>query len=124
MKVQYTRVYSDDDGESHFGRGEMEIKAVDFAPPAPPLEITAFTAVKRLAFMLIRADWLGSWHPAPRRQFLLLLSGRISCEVSGDGKRRFGQGGIILLEDTSGKGHVIRSLGVDSLIGVVQLGQG
>jgi hypothetical protein len=119
--LSYTRVYSDADGETRFGEAEMEIRPVPFVPPAPPLGLSEFIPVQRLAFMQIQADWEGGWHPAPRRQFLLVLSGMIRCEVSNDGVRVFKIGDVVLLEDTTGKGHNITSVGGDSLLGVVQL---
>lgn len=50
------------------------------------------------------------WHPAPRRQWIVLLDGRIEVET-GDGEiREFGSGDILLLEDTQGRGHRTRQL--------------
>ena len=37
--MKYTRVYADSNGESHFEDVEVEFSSVDFAPPAPPLEL-------------------------------------------------------------------------------------
>lgn len=45
---------------------------------------------------------------APRRQFVIVLSGELEVEVSDGEKRRFGSGGICLVEDTAGRGHVSR----------------
>ena len=43
-RAQYVRLYADADGESHFLDEEMELRSVNFAPPAPPLNVSAFTA--------------------------------------------------------------------------------
>jgi len=40
--MKYTRVYADENGESHFEDVEVEFSPVDFAPPAPPLDLSAF----------------------------------------------------------------------------------
>jgi len=121
--TRYARVYADSSGESHFGNIDVETKPVDFAPPAPPLELSEFVPAERLAFMVMRASWRGGWHPAPRRQFLIVLSGKIECSVTRDEKRLFKQGDVLLLEDTVGKGHAICSVEGDAIIGVVQLGE-
>ncbi len=50
------------------------------------------------------------WHPAPRRQLVILLDGEIEIEV-GDGEvRRFKGGDVLLLEDTEGRGHRTRNV--------------
>ncbi len=121
--TRYVRVYSDSSGESHFGNVDVETKSMDFAPPAPPLELSEFIPAERLAFMVMRASWRGGWHPAPHRQFLIVLFGKIECSVTRDGKRLFKQGDVLLLEDTVGKGHAICSVEGDAIIGVVQLGE-
>ena len=120
-ETRYTRVYSDSSGESHFAEVEVEFRSTNFAPPAPPLELSEFMPVERLAFMLMRAGWRGDWHPAPRKQFLIVLSGKIECFVTKEGSKSFAQGGVLLLEDTVGKGHMIHSIEGDTLIAVVQL---
>lgn len=51
------------------------------------------------------------WHPAPRRQFVIILSGQLEIGL-GDGSRHvFGPGDARLVEDTTGQGHTTRVLG-------------
>ena len=45
------------------------------------------------------------WHPAPARQFVLLLKGELEVEASDGERRRFTQGSIALVDDTKGNGH-------------------
>jgi hypothetical protein len=42
---------------------------------------------------------------------MFCLSGELEVEVSDGEIRRFGPGSVILVEDTSGKGHVSRVVG-------------
>jgi hypothetical protein len=109
MKVKYVRLFSDKNGESHFSDEQVELESSNFAPPAPPLFLSAFTPVTRLAYLASSEDWTGDWHPAPHRQFMIFISGdsEIQC---GDGEtRHFGPGSVLLAEDTSGKGHYTKS---------------
>ena len=53
------------------------------------------------------------WHTAPRRQFVVNLTGEVEIEVSDGETRRFGPGSILLAEDTTGKGHISRGIGND-----------
>jgi len=101
---------------------KIELKLVDFAPPAPPLDLSAFIPASRCCFCLAPVGWYGDWHPDPHRQFFLVLSGKLEIEVSDGEVRRFEAGDILLVEDTTGKGHRSRVVGEEDLIGAfVQL---
>jgi hypothetical protein len=108
MKTQYVRLYADSDGESHFSDEEMELTAVNFAPPAPPINISASTPAKHFALLNSPEGWFGDWHPTPYRQFFFLLSGKVETGVSDGEVRLFGPGSILLVEDTTGRGHTSR----------------
>jgi len=105
--LRYVRIYSDADGESHFADEEMSFQLVDFAPPAPPISVSELFHPAGETFIISSPPgWYGDWHPAPRRQLLFALSGELEVEVSDGQTRVLGPGSIILVEDTTGKGHV------------------
>lgn len=121
-EMKYTRVYADADGESHFEDVELELTPTDFAPPAPPLNLSPLTPASRFGFVSASPGWYGDWHPTPCRQIFFYLSGETEGEVSDGEVRRFGPGSVTLLEDTTGKGHRSRVVGdADVLLAVVQL---
>lgn len=120
--MKYVRIYADANGESHFEDVEVELTPVDFAPPAPPMNLSAFTPATKFGFVSAPLGWYGDWHPTPRQQIFFSLSGEIEAEVSDGEKRRLGPGSVTLLEDTTGKGHTTRVVGTaDVLLAVVQL---
>ena len=51
------------------------------------------------------------WHRAPRRQYVITLSGHGELEIAGGKKIEVGPGSIDLVEDTTGKGHITRVVG-------------
>ena len=116
--MNYTHIYCDADGESHFDEVSVNVAPVDFAPPAPPLNMAAPLETERTILCGIPAEWVGDWHPTPRRQFYFQMSGELEVEVSDGEKRKFYAGSLVLLEDTRGKGHLTRvvgSTGVDAV---------
>ena len=120
--MKYTRLYSDDNGDSHFEDVELEFQSVDFAPPAPPLDISTFGEVEDCSILRAAPGWVGDWHPAPFRQLHFYLSGEVEAEVSDGDKRRIQAGEFALVEDTKGKGHISRVVGNgDVVIAVVKL---
>jgi len=48
------------------------------------------------------------WHNPPRRELVIWLAGEVEFETSDGDIRRVGAGRIILVEDTTGKGHISR----------------
>lgn len=62
------------------------------------------------------------WHPAPRRQIVIILSGRLEHEFRDGSRHTFGAGDVRVLTDTSGEGHRTRVLGAEAvLVAVVPL---
>lgn len=109
--LEITRIYTDEKGESHFGRRKVTFKLVDYAPPAPPISVSEFQIVEGIQFISSPADWFGDRHPAPKRQLMFYLTGELEVKVSDGETRRFGSGCPILEEDISGKGHISRVVG-------------
>jgi hypothetical protein len=114
---KYTRIYYDTASKSHFEDVYVEVASGDFAPPAPPSNLATPLDTERAVFCEFPAQWFGDWHPSPRRQFFFQMSGELEIQL-GDGEiRKFSSGSLILLDESSGKGHVISILdnsGVDA----------
>jgi uncharacterized cupin superfamily protein len=51
------------------------------------------------------------WHPAPQRQFVIILSGQLEIGFEDGSKKVFWPGDARLVEDTTGKGHTTIALG-------------
>jgi hypothetical protein len=100
--MAFVRLYADSSGASHFGDGELTFALADFAPPAPPISVSSAIQSESALVISSPVGWEGDWHPAPRRQYLIVLTGELEVKVSD---------GDVLLEDTWGKGHVSRVIG-------------
>jgi quercetin dioxygenase-like cupin family protein len=108
--VLYTRIYTDEDGETHFADAEVGLNEVAYAPPAPPYLVSNAERAEAVVLTALPAGWVGDWHPTPRLQWWFQLAGEIEVETSDGEKRRFVAGSIVRVEDTTGKGHVTRVL--------------
>jgi len=51
------------------------------------------------------------WHPASRRQLLIVLSGTLEVETSDGKKHRCSSGEIFLADDVGSRGHRTRTIG-------------
>jgi hypothetical protein len=103
--MRVTRIFADAAGESHFG--EIDHALHDHGDIG---RLSEWLPATKLAFRETGADYDYDWHNAPRRQFIIMLDGHIEIEVSAGEVREFAAGDVILLEDTTGKGHRTREL--------------
>ena len=108
--MKYLRLYADENGESHFEELEAEFDMALYAPPAPAFGVSAPVGTTRYVMVHFPARWDSELHPAPRRQLFVMLSGRFQGQTSGGAVRDLGPGDVILMEDTTGKGHAARTL--------------
>ena len=100
-----TRLYTGPDGQTH--AEEMEVK---FAPGGGN---DVFKLMANSGAELHRAPpgRVADWHTAPRRQYVMTLSGHGEIELMGGKKIEVGPGNIELAEDLTGKGHITRTVG-------------
>jgi quercetin dioxygenase-like cupin family protein len=110
-QVTYHRIYVDSQGNSHFDVVTVEQSLMQAAPPAAPFYVSEDGTAVKYRFYTFEPGWIGELHPAPTRQFLALMSGAVEMETTDGTVRRLTPGDLILLEDTSGKGHVTRNIG-------------
>lgn len=104
--MQIVRVYSGDDGESHFEDVDVELEDLGGAGRISPR-----WPGRGVQFREVDGDYSLDFHCAPRRQLVVNLTGSVELEV-GDGTTRLcGPGSIILAEDTTGRGHLSRNVG-------------
>jgi hypothetical protein len=103
--MRITRVYASTEGDSHFE--DVEISLRDAGEIGM---LSEGIPVQSIIFRENAATYDYDWHRAPRRQYIVLLDGEIEIEVSGGERRRFKGGDVLLVEDTSGKGHRTRTV--------------
>ena len=104
--MKYFRIYAGPDGESHF-----EELGIEMTSSGRDSEYSDLVPATGVIFRKSAADQFIDWHPAPRRQFVITLSGQAEVEASDGEVRQIGPGTIMLAEDTTGKGHITRSAG-------------
>ena len=103
--MQVTRVYTGDDGQSHFE--EVDIDLVDYGASG---QISDPWPAKAVMFRTVSGSYDLDFHTAPRRQLVVNLTGSVEIEVGDGSKRLLGPGSILLAEDTTGQGHISRAV--------------
>jgi hypothetical protein len=118
--IKFTRIYTGPDGKTKVEESTIPVKPRDGGS-----EISATIPVTSLQFRHTTPAYDLDWHPAPRRQLVVTLSGESEIELEGGRKMRFGPGHILLAEDTTGQGHKSRAVpGTDRVAIDIALGEG
>jgi len=98
-------LYTDANGESHFRDIEIDwVEQRNFSKLSARLPATG------IIFRETSGDYDLSWHPAPRRQYIINLDAGVRITVSDGETREIGAGEILLVEDTHGKGHISQAI--------------
>lgn len=109
--LRYTRIYTGEDNETHFDDVPVTFVYQDYGKNIPTVWFPEDGIMEAAGFHFVSmpAGWDGGdWHPAPRRQFIIPLSGEMWFKVSDGEERILGPGDVLLVEDTAGKGHISR----------------
>ena len=109
--IKVTRIYTGEDGKTHAEEYDVPLVSQRGATElSEPVDVTS------VQFRRTSPDYFIDWHTAPRRQFVITLSGE-SEVVMGDGTVvRLHPGHILLAEDTTGQGHISRAVGTEDRI--------
>ncbi len=104
-ELNIVRIYSGDDGESHFE--DVEVAMDNRGNIGRISELWRGTGVM---FREVEGDYEIDFHNAPRRQLVVNLTGSVEIEIGDGTVRRLGPGSILLAEDTTGRGHISRAV--------------
>jgi quercetin dioxygenase-like cupin family protein len=99
-------IYVDDAGETHWRDVDVEwVEERNGSKLSKRLPATG------IIFRETGGEYDLSWHPAPRRQYIINLDGGVQITASDGEVRQIGAGEVILVEDVRGKGHLSKSIG-------------
>jgi len=105
-----TRLYTGPDNQTH--AEEVELKFT----PGNPAEVSKMMPITGAELHRTAGGSFDDWHRAPRRQYVITLSGRGEVEVVGGKKISLGPGSIDLVEDTTGKGHITKVISTEDRV--------
>jgi len=93
-------LYTDASGQSHFR--DIEVEWVEERRGS---KLSKRLPANGIIFRETQAEHDIDWHPAPRRQYIINLDAGVKITASDGESRVIGTGEVILVEDTTGKGH-------------------
>jgi quercetin dioxygenase-like cupin family protein len=103
--VAVVRIYTGTDGKSHFE--DVRVPLEDQGKVGFLSKVEKATGI---VFRETAGDYNYDFHTAPRRQYVVNLQGEVEIEIGDGTKRVLRSGDILLAEDTTGQGHISRSV--------------
>ncbi len=105
-RLKYSVLYADGEGITHF-RDEY----LSWNDSGEGFFTTPLENARQIGFLRTQAGKNFDWHPAPRKQFVMILEGIMEVEAGDGEKRVFVPGSILQVTDTKGRGHRTNNLG-------------
>jgi hypothetical protein len=103
--VRVHNLYADANGQSHWR--DIQIEWVEETPGG---KLSKRLPATGIIFREVPPTYDLDWHPAPRRQYIINLDAGVEITASDGEARKIGAGEVVLVEDTSGKGHLSKAL--------------
>jgi hypothetical protein len=114
--VRCIKITNDGRGGSTFEEVEVAQTSTPYVENVPPLLVSAAIAAERVIFVTTPPEVRETKpHPAPRRQFAVVLDGEAEIVTSDGDKRMFSPGMFALFEDVDGLGHITNVVSPTSL---------
>lgn len=107
--IKVLHIYTGKDNHSHFDYIQIPLKNTDKGLFSDKIPLKSMLIVKR------KSDFTYDYHDAPGRQYVVVIGGKLEVAIGND-KRILNTGDILLAEDTTGTGHISRSVGNDPCI--------
>ena len=103
--MNVVRIYTGDDGQSHF-----EDVVIEMAESSAVGRLSELLPGPGVQFREVAGDYDLDFHNAPRRQLVVNLTGSVEIEIGDGTSRVLGPGSILLAEDLDGQGHISRNV--------------
>ena len=103
------RLYTGDDGRTHL----EELDLASYPGLAEPATTSS------ISFNESPPGRFVDWHNAPRRQYVITLTGEVEYGLEDGTVHRFGPGHVTLAEDLTGPGHTTRMVGKEPTISAI-----
>jgi quercetin dioxygenase-like cupin family protein len=100
-----TRLYTGADEQSHALDSDVVWRTAKLHPKLSESESVKVTGAQ---FLRWPRGFVWAGHPASKRQYVIIVSGRGEVDVAGGKKVQLTPGRVLLAEDVTGKGHTTR----------------
>jgi quercetin dioxygenase-like cupin family protein len=116
-QLKYSVIYIGSDANTHFKDDHLPWQTLPDASSASiKFKFTPMQKAEEIGFLHLPAGYSSDWHPAPAKQFVMVLTGIMEVEAGDGEKRTFTPGSVLLVTDVEGKGHRTNVLGSQEVL--------
>lgn len=94
-QLKYTILYTGSDAKTHFKDDYIPWQSTSSSATESP-HVTPFQEATNVGFLRLPVGRRSDWHPAPRKQFVMVLTGIMEVETGDGQKRTFTPGSVLL----------------------------
>ena len=113
--IKVSRIYTGEDGQTHLDEYEVPLSRQN---PGSATELSQLQSAQSIQFRRTSPEYFLDWHNAPRKQYVITLSGESEVEFGDGTKVLLYPGHILLAEDTAGQGHISRAVGDEDRLSI------
>lgn len=117
--LKYYHLYTDEDGESHFQELDFKFQSLPNIEDHASIMVSVLQNVKGAMMYRMKPGIVEDWHTAPRKQFNFVVQGQADITASDGQVMRLTPGTVLLIDDTTGKGHITASVGDEDHIALM-----
>ncbi|HEY1503839.1 MAG TPA: hypothetical protein VGF92_06035, partial [Stellaceae bacterium] len=81
--MEVLELYADAAGNTHFRSTTIAFEQRDFSPPSPAIGVSADMKPSAAVFLAAPPGWDKVFHPTPRKQLAVVLSGELTVAATG-----------------------------------------
>jgi len=113
-ELAVSRLFSDESEVTHFTDDSLTWNTLN--TPDGNLPVTDLLPAEEIGFLRLPSTYRSDWHPAPRKQYVMVLIGSMEVEAGDGEKRVFRPGSVLLVTDTEGRGHKTNVVGGEEVL--------
>jgi hypothetical protein len=110
-RVKIVRFIPTPDGGSQFIEADIPIDNLSTDAFRHPIRRSGVLPAQSVMLTEMPEGLNQDWHPASRRQLIVVLSGTVEVETSDGSQKRWSSGEMFLADDFGSRGHRTRTLG-------------
>lgn len=109
-QLKYITLYTGSDDKTHFKDNYIPWHPIS-SSAKESVYVTPFKKATDIGFLHLPIGQKSGWHPAPKKQFVMVLTGIMEVETGDGEKLTFAPGSVLLVTDVTGKGHRTNVIG-------------
>lgn len=108
------KIIAGDDGVTRYA--DVSFKWSPFASDGRAAFVTPLMEAEQVGYLRLEKGFDAGFHPAPKKQYVMVMQGVMEVETGDGEKRQFTPGTVLFVTDTTDPGHKTRVVGDEDVV--------